>query len=201
MIPTIYNGSPQDFFYRLNETPIKELPFHEIKFAVAQMRDNIDEWRKDLDGAAGTWTKGWTKRINDANAVLRAMERVTNEAIVTLGYFAQNSPIGLLILENVDTIDFAYIPLFVTHPGSETVGGALLEEAVKKSQDSGHCGRIFLRSGSPEAAKAYEKMGFERVDLEGEGDEMTLDPSKSELWHEVEGKWQLKKFEGQKFFG
>jgi hypothetical protein len=189
-------------FKRHLTAPIRELSNDEYLQALDELTHDYKFWK---DGWQETEQGDWENRFWDTDRmVFDILKRPAfrRSDLNALAYFARGGPIGILTFKGPghpsDPTDSVYVLALVTHPGTVSVGGALIEKAVAISVATNRGGKLSLQSLSPTSTKAYLALGFED---HGEFEAMSLDPAQSAKWHQVNGDWRLKSSAGQRFLG
>jgi GNAT superfamily N-acetyltransferase len=189
-----------------HKPPIKELTGDEVTTMLEQFESNLSGWKTlsphvaptgsstSTASAENTLTdeqKAWNTRVEDTVDKINAgfVAAYTND--VVSAYFVNDQPVGMLVMSNLDT---PYILQMATHPGSKGAGGALIEQAVNKSQSWGKEGKLKLKPLNDAAAMAYEAWGFKRV-----ATGMELNPLDNDKWGRQDGEWRLKKYEDKPY--
>jgi hypothetical protein len=191
--------------------PIKELSKEDAQLAVKQLQTNLAGWdpvavpqnpaaddidKKDWKAPQRTQQERWNTRLASTDK----MVNTEFSGAYFVGYYIDGQPIGVLAMSNF--VPFPYINDLVTHPGSDTAGGILIECAVQKSVDWGNSGTLELTALDEDAAEAYKALGFVRKTLPYDPDEMILDPAKQDqIWCYLDGRWRIKKYIGKRFIG
>ncbi|MDB5312020.1 MAG: hypothetical protein JWO38_6222 [Gemmataceae bacterium] len=191
--------------------PIKELSKAEAQLAVKQLQTNLAGWdpvavplnpaeddvdKRDWKLPKRTQQERWNTRLLSTNKMVQA----EFSGVYFVAYYIDGQPIGVLAMSNYHPLP--YINDLVTHPGSEAAGGILIECAVQKSVDWGKDGLLELCALDEDAGEAYKALGFISRSPPESKDEMTLEPSKNEqIWCNLSGKWQIKKYIGTQFIG
>jgi len=137
----------------------------------------------------------WNHRIIEVRGYLSLMFQ-NSKNYQAISYQVDNKNIGILLYSSSPAS--VYIGYFVTHPGSEGAGSALIEEAINISEGMGKNGKLELFVENPDAFKTYEHFGFRP---ETNGVKMTLDPADSDgKWiKNSEQKWVLSKYLDKKY--
>jgi hypothetical protein len=152
--------------------------------------DDIDH--HDWQNPKRTHQERWNERLDATEAALRSLKEGFNpEGIKSFAYCIGGKPVGILLLQEGSP---PYISDFVTHPGSEGAGGALLEYAVQISVDRHMKGMLELKPLDSDAREAYRKLGF--VKSKTKINMMTFDPNTPEnkkRWIQKDGVPRLAK--------
>jgi hypothetical protein len=178
--------------------PTRELQSDEVEQAIAEFTKDCKSWQ---DGWQETGKGDWQKRFSDTDEMLRILlnPQSTRKGVTAIAYYAREHPIGIMLLNNKS--NRVHIDALVTHPGTAGVGGALIEKAVDISVSRKYAGKVSLESLSRKSTEAYLALGFENKGEHGARGEMSLVPTDSGKWHQVNGHWQLKSYEGKRFLG
>jgi hypothetical protein len=187
--------------------PIRELSFEEANAAIQIMSDNMKGWdyipqpvgserinhidQRDWrpDGTKRTVQERWNSRIMDTKNTLIPPD---SDATKIFAYYVDNVPVGIMAMECSNPPEILQL---VTHPGSEGVGGSLLEQAVKQSLEWGDDGSVSLVPVTEDARHVYETWGFSAT---GEWS-ITLNPAESQgkFVQGEDGQWKLKSHFGE----
>lgn len=193
--------------------PIKELTPAKTISAVKALERELKQWKlalipdtpseDDIDhldwqNPKRTHQERWNERLDATRAALGSLKEGFNpEGIKSFAYCVGDRPVGILLLQEGSP---PYISDFVTHPGSEGAGGALLEYAVQVSVDRGMKGMLEIKPLDSDAREAYKKLGF--VNSKTTINMMTFDPNtpeNKEKWSQTNGELRLTKHAEKKY--
>jgi hypothetical protein len=162
--------------------PIRPLSIEEFEIAVKNFVSSLGGWEPGESSS-----EAWTMRLTASASVSRNhafhtdVENCTNAA-----YFVGELPVGLMSFGKkrfAGGQTYPWVHTIVTHPGSEGVGGALIEYVVNSMKPPG---QDVLRLSARESARpAYAAMGFKPV--KGSSAYMELNPKDSNKWVENGG--------------
>lgn len=189
-----------------DKPPINELTGDAVTSMLEKFEENLTGWKipsSHVESSGGSTStpsavniltdeqKAWNTRVEDTSDKINAgfVAAYTDDTV--LAYSVNDQPVGILVMSNTDP---PYILQMATHPGSTGAGGALIEEAVNKSQGWGKKGKLKLKPLNDAAAKAYEAWGFKRV-----ASGMELDPLDNDKWIKTNGEWRLKKYQDKPY--
>jgi hypothetical protein len=194
--------------------PVRSLTTEEFAKAVAKLQRNLKGWEPlpdweapeadAEDDAPSRFTpQAWNARLEATQRRVRLLSASLQRPTSREGFaylIDVDTPVGLMLLGRPQVLDpktgelCVEVHNFVTHPGSETAGGALLERAVSYSMRYGGEGRIGLMPLDEEAAKAYRALGFVSADSPYLTP-MILNPADHlDIWALVDGEWRLREF-------
>lgn len=205
--------------------PIKKLTHDEAISAMAELAADIAHWERatvpshplddDIDYSdwqqpPRTKQKRWNDRLDDAQFIIDTassgvaifdfiFDSGKNDSGKSncFSYYIDNKPVGMVILEGGSD---PYISAFVTHPGSEGAGGALMEYAVNFIADQApkESENVQIKlTPLKDAIGAYRQLGFIQ-----EEDQMILNSDTLEFkekWCKQDGKWRLAKHVDKKY--
>jgi hypothetical protein len=139
--------------------------------------------------------KKWNARM-DGTRTLFGM--ITTGSDLNLGYYCFGVMVGIICIIEADPY---YVADLVTHPGVANAGEILIEEACNRSATAGHGGKLELYSLNKLSTGFYLSVGFAKTngDLTSGGG-MTLNPAGNALWANLNGRWVLKRYEGQSYY-
>jgi hypothetical protein len=173
----------------VNEPPIREVKGQELQAIKKLFLEHVVGWSttNGLTVERNIFYTRWEEHYINAGTIANQM---CSPAYV---YHIDGQPLGLVTVLTSDSGDSIYIPEIATHPGTEGVGGALVERVVKLSVESGFGGVVTLFACSDKASDAFLKLGFVfdgSPPRDGVGD-MTLNPAKNDKWTQVGKEWKL----------
>lgn len=197
--------------------PIEELTIEKALALIDELAEDIEQWttatvpsrpsdddidHSDLKKPPRTKQEKWNSRLQDAQIMaLPDNFMFDSEKDKCFAYLVDSMPVGVLLLNGGAP---PCISAFVTHPGSEGAGGALLEYAVNFLSDQAIKEKkaefkISLRPMG-DAVEAYKRMGF--IPNAENKKMMILDSSTTEFkdkWCEHDGEWRLAKHADKKY--
>ncbi|HUG22309.1 hypothetical protein [Piscinibacter sp.] len=144
----------------------------------------------------------WNARLLDTRMMLSSIKKHAHSSDSAVACQFEGQPVGLALIsvsgeleahEDLDHSKGVVVDYLVTHPGTTGVGGALIEQIVNTSNESGLEGRVQLSQVSTSGKAAYLALGF----VEEGGLKMTLTPSaehNQDRWTQQDGQWRLKKY-------
>jgi GNAT superfamily N-acetyltransferase len=172
--------------YRPGIYPMAQRPF---RGAIAQMHlDMQQQSSQESTDPAGV------ARRNDAINICRRLAKECESTLQSyeapLAYFERGEPVGLALTVKDDEAlphlgPHLFVSHIVTHPRTRSVGSALMEAIVNRSEASGGDGRVVLESFNENSTAAWHAMGFVQT-----GALMQLEPSRSDRWRRVDDQWQ-----------
>jgi GNAT superfamily N-acetyltransferase len=156
--------------------------------ALEKIRDGLKEyaalWPQIGKGELAPEVEKFARRTGEARSICGMGLGPAKPADYNLLCGDAAAPLGVLQME---IEDLPTISLFVTDPLTKGVGACLLESAVQRSASLGAEGKLTVLADFDDARAIYRYFGFE----EGDGDEMMLDPAKSDKWRNVGSEWRL----------
>jgi hypothetical protein len=176
----------------LADAPVKQVAAGEGKRLAAALRS-------DLDGWGGSGDAAWDKRVKDTGEI--AFKLVADKGSSyeeTYVYMLTGAVAGVLVID--EDAACMHVKFLVTHPGTQLVGGALLEKAVERSCQEGYNGRLELISHSDESSAAYACLGFEALPS-GKRASHQLNPANSAHWVAAGKTFVLTKHAEKKYVG
>jgi hypothetical protein len=197
---TIYSPAPSE---TQPASSVEEINITEAKAVLKALTEDINQnwscgYRPIAYGPDCADPAPWERRLMDTCSTLGEIEEfLGDEAEDTeeYGFYTcqyQGKPVGLMVISQDQHLPGVGIDYLVSHPGTENVGGLLIEHAVGISEYTGGMGKVYLDVMNDGAPKAYERLGF--VMDAGSATDMSLDPQSSSQWQSTNGVWQLAKF-------
>lgn len=181
--------------FKVSETPpISEINPKKAIELINEMSEDLKTWVIPKNSTGLTELgNAWNDRIERSKNIMGymkfAIESCPSEIynIKIFQYNIDDKAVGIMMMDN------NHIDYIVTHIGSNSMGGALIEQAVKYSCELGYDGRVNLYALKT-GIDSYRALGFIHGDEKGSS-EMTLDPNKSDLWKkDSNGEWRLAKY-------
>ncbi len=173
------------------------LPKREALQAVRIIEASVDSLAQSVDAGAQGY---FGDRIATTKRALETIKTFSVDSDVeAFIYRFDGQPIGVLCLSDRD--DCVEIECMATDPLSDGAGGALIEAAVRYSEQNGHRGVVRLRVPEAAASAAYVRYGFSHDADEVQTGEakMTLRPARSADWVEREDGWTIVRHDGKTY--
>ena len=165
---------------------------HAARTMIEAMLDDIEgNWL--IHGPSPTREQlQWNRRADQAVSICGTLSSALGRHLPVdncMACFVAGAPAGFMLIDlDCHVSQWPYIVLMVTHPGSQGVGGLLIEHAVQRSLETGSLGALTLLAENDNSRAAFKHLGF----VQDSDHYLRLEPSTSEQWQHVEGRYRLR---------
>ncbi|CDH34164.1 GNAT family N-acetyltransferase [Xenorhabdus bovienii] len=190
----------EEKIYPEYQAKIKEADQNAMLFALNKLQQNESRyWYESIreailgDGHHSTFSKtcGSIRRCFNTAHVTGGLDNYRHFVCSVTG-----TTVGIIILmlakPNIPDNDTDQIAFVVTYPNGYGYGGLLIQHVINISLTLGHQGILETRA-EQDAEIFYQKLGFVTIGDFFDLKNMRLTPTNSNKWHQINGKYQLKR--------